>query len=76
MGAAAYWENGFVRIGIASSEPGAYLRLGVRDEVFFWERVAGGTGHAEGKLVQEFNPFAVGAGRPVCPTCATTINHW
>lgn len=75
MGAAAYWENGAVRIGIASSEPGFYLREAVRSAKFAWERVAGGIGHAEAKLINAFRPFAVAAGRRVCPSCATTITE-
>jgi hypothetical protein len=61
---------------IATSEPGGYLRPGVTVDP--GEVVISGTGHAEQTIVNWANAngyrvVAVGAGRPICPSCAAAI---
>ena len=61
---------------ISTSEPNGYLRPGVTAQP--GEIVISGTGHAEADIVAyaEANGYKVvtiGASRPVCATCATTI---
>jgi hypothetical protein len=61
---------------IATSEPRGYIRPGV--QVNPGEVVVRGTGHAEADIVtwaaqNGYEVVTIGAGRPICPTCATTI---
>ncbi len=71
-------ETGTVRTVIGTSEPNGYLRPAVRAAVTEDEEVAGGLGHAEDDIVSYMSgngiePITVGAGRPICPSCAQTI---
>lgn len=63
---------------IGTSEPGGYLRPGVRDALKPGEVVVGGTGHAEVNIVrwaQEngYRVVTVGLGRPHCALCVDAI---
>jgi filamentous hemagglutinin len=61
---------------VATSEPRGYLRPGVKLRP--GEVVVRGTGHAEEDIVawaaeHGYRLVSIGAGRPVCPTCAGRI---
>ncbi len=63
---------------IGSSETNSYLRKPVRELVRPDEIVVSGLGHAEEKIVKwatqnECELITVGAGRPICPSCAGYI---
>lgn len=68
--------NKLVRV-VGTSEPNGYLRKGVK--LREGEELATGDGHAETSILDhmkknKITPIAVGAGRPVCPPCATRLN--
>ncbi|MFI7603243.1 RHS repeat-associated core domain-containing protein [Actinoplanes sp. NPDC049681] len=72
--------SGTTRTVIGTSEPNGYLRPGVRDMVRPGEEVATGTGHAEANILDYMKangitPGQVGAGRPICPACASAIEN-
>lgn len=60
---------------VATSEPRGYLRPGVTLNP--GEIVIQGTGHAEAGIAKYASEngyrFVVGAGRPICPSCAAAI---
>lgn len=62
---------------ISTSEPGGYLRPGIALEP--GEAVVSGTGHAEADIVawanqNRYEVVTVGAGRPICGSCAAAID--
>jgi filamentous hemagglutinin len=70
--------SGKVKTVIGTSEPNGYLRPAVRAAIREDEEIAGGFGHAEQNIVSYMSqngikPITVGAGRPICPPCAQTI---
>jgi filamentous hemagglutinin len=70
--------NGVPRTVVGTSEPNGYLRPGVRDAIAPGEEVATGAGHAEVSILDYMRengikPMVVGAGRPICPACASAI---
>jgi filamentous hemagglutinin len=70
--------NGPRAVIVGTSEPRGYLRPGVTVEAD--EIVAEGCGHAECNVIDRavtegVQLEAVGAGRPICPTCAERINE-
>jgi RHS repeat-associated protein len=75
MAAGYYFDaQGQVRIAVASSEPGRYLRPSVAAAKYSWEKVATGVGDAETKLFSDFFVEGAAAGRPVCGPCQTLLN--
>jgi RHS repeat-associated protein len=66
--------QGQVRIVVASSEPGRYLRPSVGAAKYSWEKVATGVGDAETKLFSDFFVEGAAAGRPVCRPCQTLLD--
>ncbi len=70
--------NGATRTVIGTSEANGYLRPGVREMILPGEEVATGAGHAEASILDDMKANGitaggVGAGRPICPTCAAAI---
>jgi len=68
---------GNVRTVVGTSEPNGYLRPGVTLRP--GEELASGTGHAEVDIIeymtrQGISPTTVGAGRPICPACASVLD--
>jgi RHS repeat-associated protein len=67
--------EGNVQTIVGTSEPDGYLRPGVTLNP--GEVMATGAGHAEVSIINEFGPFTdpfyIGAGRPICPDCASAI---
>lgn len=68
--------KGNLRTVVGTSEPGGYLRSGVR--LRQGEELVAGLGHAEEDIVaymlaQGIRPITVSAGRPICPQCAELI---
>jgi hypothetical protein len=75
MGATYYFDPvGDVKIGIASSEPGPYIRPEVRPKLYKWEKIAPGFGDAEEKLFNTFYGEGAGAGRKVCIRCQKILD--
>ncbi len=73
MGAGVIESNAVI---IGTSEPRAYLRAEVREQVVAeGETVADGLGHAESNIVGYAGValLAVGAGRPICEGCEGKI---
>lgn len=76
MGATYYFDaQGIPRIGIASSEPGKYIRRELFPKLFPWERVAPGVGDAEAKLFYEFYGEGTAAGRDACNPCQRLLDN-
>jgi filamentous hemagglutinin len=70
--------QGVRRVLIGTSEPGGYLRPGVKGALKPDEILVPGLKHAEQDLVayanrQGYKVISVGAGRPHCPTCVMEI---
>ena len=70
-------EAGNLRTVVSTSEPRGYLRPGVT--LKDGEELATGDGHAEVSGINYMNdhgitPVAVGAGKPICTPCETTID--
>jgi hypothetical protein len=71
-------EAGNLRTVVSTSEPRGYLRPGVT--LKDGEELATGDGHAEVSGIDYMNqhgitPVAVGAGKPICTPCETTIDN-
>lgn len=71
-------EAGRVRTVVSTSEPRGYLRPGVT--LKDCEELATGNGHAEVSGIDYMRehgitPVAVGAGKPICTPCETTIDN-
>jgi hypothetical protein len=71
-------DNGETTTVVGTSEPRGYLRPGVSLEE--GEVVAPGNGHAETDIIdwaeqRERSVITIGAGRPICPTCAEEIRR-
>jgi hypothetical protein len=71
-------DNGTKTTIVGTSEPRGYLRPGVSLEK--GEVVAPGNGHAETDIIdwaeqRERSVITIGAGRPICPTCAEEIRR-
>jgi RHS repeat-associated protein len=72
--------SGATRTVVGTSEANGYLRPGVRDMIRPGEEVATGPGHAETSILDYMKangitPGKIGAGRPICPACATAIDE-
>jgi filamentous hemagglutinin len=69
--------GGGVRTVVGTSEPNGYLRPGV--SLNPGEELATGAGHAEASIVDYMtengiSPISIGAGRPICPACASLLD--
>jgi len=69
---------GNIRRVVGTSEPGGYLRPGVR--LNSGEELANGDGHAETSILDymmnnNIRAISIGAGRPICPACMAAIEN-
>lgn len=65
---------------ISTSEPRGYLRSGVAQKLHSEDVFISGTGHAETDIInwskeRGYTVRAIGAGRPICSSCALAINN-
>lgn len=70
--------SGGLRTVVGTSEPNGYLRPGV--SLNPGEELATGGGHAEASILDYMStngirPLTVGAGRPICPACASLLDR-